>query len=620
MDINDSNAETLSKSTHHQGSNVSKSFIDNLYYKYKNNFTNYLIDNKDSIKLLVNNSTMKKINVVDYFNKLNSYENLTPIPHMIKKKYKSEKEKKEFSKIERDAVCLRRIEYSFINKQNYIIKKYNCKIKNIIKIQKYFRGFLFRKIMTKVNNLMKKIEKLLMHIKRFFLIRILKNMKNIKKNNTEKKINIIKNDQLDFKHCFSDLIKNYFNDEEEKKENQKLNKTKRKSVMVGTSEQILKNNLKSKVKEFNSNTKDEKIKLNNKNKIKKSIILEPYQNIINSMKKTQRKSCVINSFSFNNNTGEKRNSLKINIIENDKLDFKHCFSDLMESFFNDEEEKKGNKKPIHTKRKSVMVGTSEQILKNNLKSKVKEFNSNTKDEKIKLNNKNKIKKSIILEPYQNIINSMKKTQRKSCVINSFSFNNKKNEKKNSNNFQQYKRSKTVIKYYKPKIPFFLNQIKKKNKRKKTWNTNSISLLKTNPIQEVDSSFENNNQSISSINKSSFQNSNIENSKEKQLKNETIDLNFDMEIENLPNNFIINNENDVFDPKIILLILLLKKDITFKIKTSVFNLIKKYSRKNYSIENNFDTIQDNFNEINKDRFENISIIYKKAFKFIKKKNT
>ncbi len=497
MDINDSNAETLSKSTHHQGSNVSKSFIDNLYYKYKNNFTNYLIDNKDSIKLLVNNSTMKKINVVDYFNKLNSNENLTPIPHMIKKKYKSEKEKKEFSKIERDAVCLRRIEYSFINKQNYIIKKYNCKIKNIIKIQKYFRGFLFRKIMTRVNNLMKKIEKSLMHIKRFFLIRILKNMKNIKKNNTEKKINIIKNDQLDFKHCFSDLIKNYFNDEEEKKENQKLNKTKR---------------------------------------------------------------------------------------------------------------------------KSVMVGTSEQILKNNLKSKVKEFNSNTKDEKIKLNNKNKIKKSIILEPYQNIINSMKKTQRKSCVINSFSFNNKKNEKKNSNNFQQYKRSKTVIKYYKPKIPFFLNQIKKKNKRKKTWNTNSISLLKTNPIQEVDSSFENNNQSISSINKSSFQNSNIENSKEKKLKNETIDLNFDMEIENLPNNFIINNENDVFDPKIILLILLLKKDITFKIKTSVFNLIKKYSRKNYSIENNFDTIQDNFNEINKDRFENISIIYKKAFKFIKKKNT
>ncbi len=348
--------------------------------------------------------------------------------------------------------------------------------------------------MTRVNNLMKKIEKLLMHIKRFFLIRILKNMKNIKKNNTEKKINIIKNDQLDFKHCFSDLIKNYFNDEEEKKENQKLNKTKR---------------------------------------------------------------------------------------------------------------------------KSVMVGTSEQILKNNLKSKVKEFNSNIKNKNLKLTNINQRKKPLILEPYQNIINSMKKTQRKSCVINSFSFNNKKNEKKNSNNFQQYKRSKTVIKYYKPKIPFFLNQIKKKNKRKKTWNTNSISLLKTNPIQEVDSSFENNNQSISSINKSSFQNSNIENSKEKKLKNETIDLNFDMEIENSPNNIIINNNNDPFDPKIILLILLLKKDITFKIKTFVFNLIKKYSRKMSIIEDNFDTIQDNFNEINKDRFENISIIYKKAFKLIKK---
>ena len=91
----------------------------------------------------------------------------------------------------------------------------------------------------------------------------------------------------------------------------------------------------------------------------------------------------------------------------------------------------------------------------------------------------------------------------------------------------------------------------------------------------------------------------------------------MEIENSPNNIIINNNNGPFDPKIILLILLLKKDITFKIKTFVFNLIKKYSRKMSIIEDNFDTIQDNFNEINKDRFENISIIYKKAFKLIKK---
>ena len=61
MDIIDSNAETSSKSTYQQGSIFSKSFIDNLYYKYKYNFANYLIENKDSIKLLVNNSTMKKI-------------------------------------------------------------------------------------------------------------------------------------------------------------------------------------------------------------------------------------------------------------------------------------------------------------------------------------------------------------------------------------------------------------------------------------------------------------------------------------------------------------------------------------------------------------------------------
>ena len=496
MDIIDSNAETSSKSTHHQGSNISKSFIDNLYYKYKNNFTNYLIDNKDSIKLLVNNSTMKKINVVEYFNKLNSNENLTPIPHMIKKKYKSEKEKKEFSKIERDAVCLRRIEYSFIYTQNYIIKKYNCKIKNIIKIQKNFRGFLFRKIMKKVNDLIKKIEKLIFHIKRFFLIIILKKMNNIKKNNIEK---------------------------------------------------------------------------------------------------------------------------NINIIERDKLDFEHCFSDLMENYFNDEEEKKEIKKHIHTKRKSVFVGTNKQILNNNLNTKIKILNSKMIGKNVKVNKINKRKKPLILESYQYIINSLKKSQRKSSIINSFSFNNKKTKKRILNIIPQYKRSKsTIIKDHKFQNPFFLNRIKKKNKPKKQRNINHFFLLKTNPIQEVDSSFENNNRSNSSINGSSYQNCKTEKIKEKQtLKNETIDLNFDMEIENSPNNIIINNNNDPFDPKIILLILLLKKDITFKIKTFVFNLIKKYSRKMSIIEDNFDTIQDNFNEINKDRFENISIIYKKAFKLIKK---
>ena len=499
MDIIDSNAETSSKSTYFQGSNISKSFIDNLYYKYKFNFTNYLIENKDSIKLLVNNATMKKMNVVDYFNKLNTYENLTPIPHMIKKKYKSEKEKKEFSKIERDAVCLRRIEYSFIYKQNFIMKKYNYKIKNIVKIQKNIRGFLFRQMMSQVNELIQKFEKLIFHIKRYLLSIILKNKKSIKKN--------------------------------------KINKN-------------------------------------------------------NSQK-------------------------KITMIENDKFDFKNCFSELMNDFFNDNEEKKGNKKPIHIKRKSLNVDKNKQISKNNVKTKVRILYSKMVNKKLKINNINKKKKPLILESYQNIINSMKKTQRKSCVINSFSFNNK-NKERNLTIIQKYKRSNSNIKEHKSKSPFSINQIKINNQKYKKRNTNSFFILKTNPIQEVDSSCENNNISFSSINGSSVLYSNTEKKKEKQnFKNETIDSNFEMEIENFPYNYIINNNNYKYYRKFILLILLLKKDITFKIKTYVFNLIKKYSLNKSSIENNFDTIQDNLNEINKDRFNNIAIIYKKAFKLIKK---
>ena len=212
---------------------------------------------------------------------------------------------------------------------------------------------------------------------------------------------------------------------------------------------------------------------------------------------------------------------------------------------------------------------------------------------------------------------MKKTQRKSCVINSFSFNNK-NKERNLTIIQKYKRSNSNIKEHKSKSPFSINQIKINNQKYKKRNTNSFFILKTNPIQEVDSSCENNNISFSSINGSSVIYSNTEKKKEKQnFKNETIDSNFEMEIENFPYNYIINNNNYKYDRKFILLILLLKKDITFKIKTYVFNLIKKYSLNKSSIENNFDTIQDNLNEINKDRFNNIAIIYKKAFKLIKK---
>ena len=111
---------------------------------------------------------------------------------------------------------------------------------------------------------------------------------------------------------------------------------------------------------------------------------------------------------------------------------------------------------------------------------------------VKVNKINKRKKPLILESYQYIINSLKKIQRKSCIINSFSFNNKKTKKRILNIIPQYKRSKsTIIKDHKFQNPFFLNRIKKKNKPKKQRNINHFFLLKTNPIQEVDSSFENN---------------------------------------------------------------------------------------------------------------------------------
>ena len=109
---------------------------------------------------------------------------------------------------------------------------------------------------------------------------------------------------------------------------------------------------------------------------------------------------------------------------------------------------------------------------------------------------------------------MKKTQRKSCVINSFSFNNK-NKERNLTIIQKYKRSNSNIKEHKSKSPFSINQIKINNQKYKKRNTNSFFILKTNPIQEVDSSCENNNISFSSINGSSVLYSNTEKKKKKQ---------------------------------------------------------------------------------------------------------
>ena len=488
MDIIDSNAETSSKSTYQQGSIFSKSFIDNLYYKYKYNFANYLIENKDSIKLLVNNSTMKKMDVADYFHNLDSSESLTPIPHMMKKKYKSEKEKKEFSKIERDAVCLRRIEYSYIYKQNLIIQKYNNNINNIILIQKIYRGFLFRQIMKEIKSIVIKIERFVNNIKKFCLLSIIKKLIN-KKNIIElKSIETIERDGLDFKNCFSDLMMDYFNDEKINQEKKNIHINTLSVFNINPTEKILKKNTTNKKQSIQISPIKQKLKKIKNLKKKQPKILEPYKNIINSIKKAPKRISI----------NEDINNIKLN---------------------------KSNIIPTYKNKK------------NDIEIKIK---------------KNKGSSSVSPE--------------------------------------------------------------RKIKNRKRWSTGSFFPLKTNIIKEVDSTFEDNNNN-SSYSSDIISDNQIKNNEFDSSKFESIDSNFEIKKENFPEHF--NNNNIEFDPKIILLVLLLKKDIIYKIKSRVFILLKNISNLD-TRDNNLDTIEDNFNDISRERFQNISLIFKRASSVIFKK--
>ena len=75
---------------------------------------------------MINSQTKEKISIKDFLeNTQNTFNKLTPIPFISKRKIKNEGEKKELKNLERNVVLMRRLEYA--NK----IKEQNLK-KNII--------------------------------------------------------------------------------------------------------------------------------------------------------------------------------------------------------------------------------------------------------------------------------------------------------------------------------------------------------------------------------------------------------------------------------------------------------------------------------------------------------
>ena len=175
-------------------------YLDALYNKFKDEFSSYLSNHKNTVQLLVENSTLKRIKASEYLkNQEKNKSQLTPIPHISRKKIKSEQEKEELDKLERNAVCMRKIEYCYKIKMEQLMKKYGDKMKDIISIQRNVRDYLKKRANEKetinddnIDDIYKKINPVI-------------NEKNPKKYSFKKKKN--KNNNI----IHNDNINNYTN-------------------------------------------------------------------------------------------------------------------------------------------------------------------------------------------------------------------------------------------------------------------------------------------------------------------------------------------------------------------------------------------------------------------------
>jgi len=129
-------------------------FKENLYNVCQSKFSEFINNKRGDLKLIINNKINQQISINDYINNTSNdtgSEKLTPIPIINKRKIKNEGEKKELKKFQRNVVLMRRLEYANKMKEKSLKKKYNNKIKHIIKIQKMIRGYLVRKVINQVN-------------------------------------------------------------------------------------------------------------------------------------------------------------------------------------------------------------------------------------------------------------------------------------------------------------------------------------------------------------------------------------------------------------------------------------------------------------------------------------
>ena len=369
-------------------------FKENLYNTCQSKFSEFINNKRSDLKLIINNKINQQISINDYINNTTNdtgSEKLTPIPIINKRKIKNEGEKKELKKFQRNVVLMRRLEYANKMKEKSLKKKYNNKIKHIIKIQKMVRGYLVRKVINQVNI----INDTIMNFSYLISLCIKKKYFNFLKNNILK------------------ILAQKVNDEE------LADKKVRQDSYSNTNFNLNTNNETNTKNDFYNNENDTKINQITKNEEEENDLLE------NSKNGNQILKEVVKITDKNINNINEINKEEINFNLNNKFANEYNFNNKPNIINN------YNYKNLNENYTNKEIGSNSLL--NDQLNEIKNTNKDDNNYIIQSNNKNKIKYNSKIQHDSVIENddyidfsgkcSMKKDSKKISLINGNAINN-----------------------------------------------------------------------------------------------------------------------------------------------------------------------------------------------------
>ena len=369
-------------------------FKENLYNTCQSKFSEFINNKRSDLKLIINNKINQQISINDYINNTTNdtgSEKLTPIPIINKRKIKNEGEKKELKKFQRNVVLMRRLEYANKMKEKSLKKKYNNKIKYIIKIQKMVRGYLVRKVINQVNI----INDTIMNFSYLISLCIKKKYFNFLKNNIMK------------------ILAQKVNDEE------LADKKVRQDSYSNTNFNLNTNNETNTKNDFYNNENDTKINQITKNEEEENDLLE------NSKNGNQILKEVVKITDKNINNINEINKEEINFNLNNKFANEYNFNNKPNIINN------YNYKNLNENYTNKEIGSNSLL--NDQLNEIKNTNKDDNNYIIQSNNKNKIKYNSKIQHDSVIENddyidfsgkcSMKKDSKKISLINGNAINN-----------------------------------------------------------------------------------------------------------------------------------------------------------------------------------------------------